>query len=166
MRHARYWQGIHRNFSLTRKCGKSMSHSEICRPPTSPTCTAMGDTQHTTVCPPLSRTHQISLQVIPNFSHRSSAKEAHNPRRLHPNSKQRRRETGPPKPSFSADVSDRPWYTEKQLARAKKMFPTCSWFICYPLPKTTVLSRESPTTLAWQIILSVSSKEKELLRML
>lgn len=41
---------------------------------------------------------------IPNFLIVSSAKEAHIPRRLHPNTKQRRRVTGPPKPSFCQEL--------------------------------------------------------------
>jgi len=58
--------------------------------------------------PPLSHLIGSLSKQVSNFLHRSSVKEAHIPRRLHPNSKQRRNVTGPPKPSFFAgNVSKR-----------------------------------------------------------
>jgi hypothetical protein len=75
----------------------------------------------------------------PIFLHRSSAKEAHIPRRLHPNTKQRRNDTGPPKPSFllslpETSASD-PWY--KSCSRG---FEGARWHVPKPHPQ---LARES-----------------------
>ena len=104
---------------------------------------------------PLHGPSRISLQQNTQFFSSSLAKEAHIPRRLHPNTKQRRNDTGPPKPSFRASHH---WYRTafedsrgSCLARAKTPSPTCSWvyrYVCSRFPKTPVLACEDAQRLS------------------